>query len=147
MAEILLENNYITQNDIEKCIHDFYNLKEEDKQFQIIFSQEVQEIDILLIAYLILFKRLKFDINISIKLNGNTQNNTELIFKLYQYLEYGFLMTGKSVFKIFPNRYSKTGLVIEENSPPNIFHQFFTLSKSFIPILLIENPIIIVSIR
>lgn len=137
MVEIIIEHDFTTQNDIENCIKVFNAMTGIDDNLQITFTQQIQEIDILLVAYLTIFKELKPQIEITIKLNGNDGDNNELTSKLFQYLIYGFLMTGKSVFKIFQNRTNTIGLTVSESSPPNIFHRNFVLSKSFMPILLV----------
>lgn len=137
MIEVNIDSAYSTQTHIEKCIEAFNSMKDGENQLQITFNQQIQEIDLLLIAYLTLFKTINSQIEIIIRLNGNIGQNNAITFKLYQYLMYSYLMTGMSCMKIFPNRRIKEGFTIDKDSPPNIFHQYFVLSESFMPIILV----------
>ena len=139
MKEIVINKSYTTQKDIENCIIAFYELPKENSHLQIRFTEQIDEIDILLIAYLILFKELKPNLKITVRLNSDV--NDDLKSKLYQYLIYAFLMTGKSVFTIekelINNNENSREFYINENSPPKFFQRYFALSESFMPILLV----------
>ena len=139
MVKITINQKYTTQEDIEQCIKAFNELSEEDRTLKIIFTENINEIDILLIGYLTLFKELKPNINIEIELKSPVSG--DLKSKLFQYLIYAYLMTGERVFTIqtnaTPHNERQRRFFIDENSPPRYFHQYFVLSKSFMPILLV----------
>ncbi len=135
MKEIIINKSYTTQKDIENCIKAFYELPKENSHLQIRFTEQINEIDILLIAYLILFKEIKPNLKITVRLNFDVDN--DLKSKLYQYLIYAFLMTGKSVFTIINSNEYQGEFSINENSLLGLFQKYFTLSESFMPILLV----------
>ncbi len=131
MSEIIIDKSYSTQKDIERCIEAFYGEPSENGHLEIKFTEQIVEIDILLIAYLILFKELKPDLEITVEIKSNPDKDLEP--KLYQYLIYAFLMTGKSVLKIKTDKreYSIDG------KKKDTFQRYFVISESFMPILLV----------
>jgi hypothetical protein len=138
MSKIFISKDFPNQLDIENCIDKFYKLSNEDNEFRVIFTKKVKEIDILLFGYITLFKELKPTLIITLEFNSNIEDNEEFKFKLFQYLIYAFLATGKTVFSIkFKN--GDATYKIDENSPERLFHRYFVLSESFLPILLING--------
>ncbi len=133
MAVMTLANSIVTKQDLTNCIRLFKDiqLSEEKKVLQVVAQKEVIDIDILLIGYLILFKDLLPQLNISLILPHNTATGESdgLDYKLKQYGIYAQLMTGQHVFSL---RYGNQEIDFD-------FRKDFRLSKRFMLLLLVSE--------
>lgn len=143
--KVTIQTPYTTQSDINECIQTFRNIDGAGSTLTIEFEQPIEEIDILLVGYLMMFKELRPDLTIEIRLQAEiaSEQENDLAFKLYQYLDYAFLMSGRSVFEIYYRKQGNTHLTgplwIDENSANETFQRFFVLSDHFMPILLVNK--------
>lgn len=102
MENIYLESEYVTQSDINKCLEIFKEMKNGvgAHEMNVIANCVIKEIDILLIAYFILFKKQLGDkITIKLDLNHNSfSEKNDLIESIKQYSSYAYSIVGNDVF-------------------------------------------------
>jgi hypothetical protein len=88
MKEVFLDHESISNSEINGCIAAFQDLQTmQTPVLKIIARKELRDINILLPAYLILFKTIKPDLDIRVYLQHNsmTDDRNRAPFKLLQY--------------------------------------------------------------
>jgi len=143
MPRIDIENNYTTQDDIEKCITAFKDIQRDKnipKEITIEFINHVEEIDILFFAYLILFKiqELKLKITINFSKFQIYENKTSFKFKMIQYINYSYLATGHDFIKFYHQNIEEDKWeIIEDHRGVKLIS--FSDSNSFLPFISVSG--------
>ncbi len=122
---IKIDDEYLSQNCIEKCIKEFNEIPDEPNHLlEIITTKAVKEVDPLLIAYFILFKEQKQNLEIILKLHEKTSGDVNNKFR--QHRAHAMLTYGKDIFVFTKNETVKA-------------EQDTEWSKSFLPIMYIDQ--------
>ena len=126
MKPLNIGDKYLSQNCIEKCIEKFEQIKNESNPIlDIIFTEQVLEIDPLLLAYFILFKKQKENLNINLNFSNKIVN--EALNKILQFRAHIQLITGENYFNII----NDVNYTISE--------RLFIWSEKFLPVLYIDE--------
>jgi len=145
---VKVKGEYISQGCIEECVKNFNEINDEIEKvpdsspnpklkpkLMIIADKIIKEVDILLIAYFILFKKQIPNLEIMLILNNNTINEgdeNDLIQKVRQYMVYAYLACGKNIFEV---KHSTGTIKIVLPFPEN----WFVLSRKFMPVVFIND--------
>ncbi len=123
---VLIDDEYLSQNCIEKCIEEFNKIKSgvHNSPLEIITTKKVLEVDPLLIAYFILFKKEIDSLEIILNLHDDTQD--DIIAKVGQYKMHALFTCGEDVFSL---PIHKSELIPES---------WIVWSESFLPITFID---------
>lgn len=126
MDPLKIKDKYLSQNCIEKCIERFEQIKNETNPIlNINFVREVQEIDPLLLAYLILFKKHNKELQINLNfVEGILLEKKRTLFQNRSHIK---LTTGEVFFNIVGDT---SDLLSKE---------LFIWSEKFMPIILIDE--------
>ena len=120
-----IDDEYLSQSCIEKCIEQFNLIKNNPNPvLEIITTKAVKEVDPLLIAYFILFKKGKPNLEIILNLHEDTSSN--VINTVGQYKMHALFTYGEDVF-LLPIH--KSELIPES---------WIVWSESFLPITFID---------
>lgn len=140
MAEVFFAHSYIRYNDIEACLKEFTLLKQnkEDRTLSLRAEVRVDDIDILLIGYLILFKEAipELEIELHLPFNDSGDEQTGLLFKLNQFATYAYLMTDQLVFSF---RAGDKKFAFNYKRAFSFPTGWFVLSESFMLLLLVTK--------
>ena len=139
MSDIFLEQDQISNSDINKCIQAFEVVsKKPHPVLRIVAKKELRDINILLPAYLIIFKWSRPELVIEIILEHNTLSdaNNRAPFKLLQHRTYAYLMTSMEVYSVFLGKNRSYQLFIKDN---RFYGNTFVLSDSFMLLLLVTK--------
>jgi hypothetical protein len=139
MGIVTLAQSFITNQDINACIDEFRDLKKNKAgTLQVKATLQMQDIDILLIGYFILFKQECSTIQIELHLPHNHPDSPvgSLDFKLPQFATYAYLMTGETVFSVHFTNDIKTW----DPRTNDIFNdKYFAISRYFMLVCLISG--------
>jgi hypothetical protein len=133
MEVVFIEQSYISRLDIQKAIETFKKIQKGEAPPSLVLEARIQinNIDILLAGYLMLFTYQVPNLHIEIRFPSGISYRAQ--YKLKQYGLYGYLLTGKSIFTaILPN-----DIIIQFNYNHNAAFPVneFVLSDSFMLLL------------
>ncbi|MCX6223079.1 MAG: hypothetical protein NTZ69_19100 [Bacteroidia bacterium] len=131
--EVVIEGNYINQFYIEQCISQFNEMKiagQPKCKLKIKAKDRIEEVDILLVAYLLLFKTELPDLIIEVEFTLNYYSD-EVIFKVRQYRAHSFVTSGIMIF-------TYSCIDFKQDEPFNVYKRDIVCSEKFIPVLLIN---------
>jgi len=133
MNDILIKSRFISQLTIDQCIARFQQIKSLPKPVLTVRAElDLEDVDILLIAYFLLFKSECARIEIHIILQKSQPY--VLVDKLKRYMVYTVLNIGTEVFDI---RYSE-GVKVENTRNALSIHNVY-LSGKYLPILFVSE--------
>lgn len=139
MDNILLKNSFVTNSDINACVTRFELIMEGKAEPKITLeaSQIMNDIDIQLIGYFILFKEQNSKIIISLILEKNQESEdaNSLEYKLKQMGTYAYLMTRKNVFNV---QYGAKKFGFELDKLETFPNGWFVFSEHFMLLMLIS---------
>lgn len=143
MSELTLQSPYVTHRDIDQCITYFESIKNSGKPetLRIVAQRSMDDIDLLLIGYFILFRQAKKDLEIHLVLPHNlpSERTNSLRFKLLQFNTYAYMLTGQAAFS-----FSIQGVPVAMNLQEKaVFPEgTYVLSDHFMLFLLVarDNP-------
>jgi len=139
MENIIIDADHVNQHHLEICIGVFEKLRtSEEKILCLEARQRMQEIDVPLIAYFILFKKELPDLQIELRLPYNSLNeeNADVEYKLKQYGTYAYLMAGKEVFQVV---FGDEVIGFDLGKGDSFETNSFVLSRYFMLLLLVDK--------
>lgn len=143
MAESINTNEqYVSQSTVKNCVDRLMTITKtvSAPKFELIAHEKVIEIDILLIAYFILFKKKFPDLTLTIILNSEQQLDIDpILFKLKQYMVYAYITTNQSVFEVKLGGHDKSPLKINVDSTRPFADSWLVISESFLPFIFVAH--------
>ena len=145
MQKVQLDNNFISLNEIQKCIDAFERIlygQESQKSIVLNANKRIEGVDPLLISYFILFKKQISDLKIILYLPYNPieQQNEQLEYQLKQFGTFAYLTTGMDVFQItFGSESNKSTIGFDLKKHNTFPDRWFVFSTDYFPILFINE--------
>lgn len=139
MGIVLLAEAFITNKDINECLDQFEKLRRNTVEKLVVkASQQMIDIDILLIGYFILFKQESplLEIELHLPFNKSLSRVGSLDIKLPQFATYAYLMNGKPVFTIYYQDDTRTW---EPQKDGRFEEEHFAISRYFMLVCLISQ--------
>lgn len=143
MLQITLEDVYITPTDLSNFIEYFQKVKKGgDKHLRIIASKELEDVTVLLPAYLMLFKLEYQEILIEIHLPYNKifRDKNSVSSKFMQYATYAYLMCEIEVFQLYFEGNSEAYSITKRGNK-GFSRGCFVLSSKFMLLLLANQQV------
>ena len=136
MATVNIDRPYLSKTCIDECLKEMIEIrskKTKDKTLNIVARNTVKNVDILLIAHFILFKKQVPNLEIVVNLTQNSKEDKEqkaVIFTVWQYAVLAYLAIGEAVFSL-----KYIGGLLNGN---RLDGEWYTHSTSFLPFLYID---------
>lgn len=138
MDFLVLDKPTVDHKDIDRIIKAYQKINvKTPATLKIKASVKMEDIDILLFGYLMLFKQSKPNTRIELHLPHNKlREKGALVFRLGQILTYAYLMTGNDAIHLYIDNYPEEFRIQRENK---FLGNNFTISEEFMTMLLITE--------
>ena len=136
--EIFIEGDYTTYREVKACISAIAEINRNNlkKELLIEARQKINEIDIQLIAYFMLFKDSDPDLIIYLSLPYNTNPGDSVAWKVRTYGTHAYMMMEKEVFRF---TVAGTTILFDFKDSKRFPTNFFKLSENFMLLVFIKR--------